>query len=348
MSKAPALGPAFFFLSEADLVVQNSRRSPYSLQNLNAAEEACAVVTRSILAATALLVASADATAWESGLELFGGYRQDDLSWSIADPSGSPDVLSELSFDDLRIVQLGGELDLRTRRGFEAEIALRIGEILDGDNRDSDYDVSGQEYSRSENTVEDDDVWDGSVGIGWGIDWTDPRTGRSARFIPMVGYSVHQQNLRITDGNQTISESPSVQPLGPFDGLNSTYEAEWRGPWIGLHGLYEATPRWSAEIDVEFHWADFEAVADWNLRADLAHPKSFEQEAEGQGLRLLLKGVRRLGPRSDFTLRLALENWETDEGTDTIYLADGTAVTTRLNEVEWQSLAIEAGWRRRF
>jgi hypothetical protein len=287
---------------------------------------------------------SGGALAWESSLELHGGYRQDDLSWSIADTDGSPDILSEVSFDDLRIAQIGAELDLRTARGFEAEVALRFGEIVEGDNRDSDYlgDDRTGEFSRSDNAVEDDDVWDGSVGIGWGFDWTDSRTGRSARFIPMVGYSVHQQNLRITDGYQTIP------PTGSFPGLDSTYEAEWRGPWLGVHSLYEATAKWSAEIDLEFHFADYEAVAQWNLREDLAQPKSFEQEAEGRGLRLLLKGVRRLGPRSDFTLRLALDDWETDAGTDRIFLADGSVVSTRLNEVEWQSLAIEAGWRLRF
>jgi hypothetical protein len=294
--------------------------------------------------ALALLLACDPATAWESSVELYGGYRQDNLSWSIAGIDGSPNILSELSFDDVVSLEVGVDLDLRAPVGFEAEIALRYGEIVDGSNRDSDYmgDDRTGEWSRSDNAVDDDDVWDTSVGIGWGIDWTDRRSGRSARFTPMIGYAINQQNLRLSDGVQTIP------PSGSFPGLDSTYQSEWRGPWIGLHSLYEGAPRWQLGLDLEFHWGDYEAVADWNLRTDLQHPRSFEHDADGRGLRLLLEGIRQLGRRSDLTLRLGLEDWETDAGTDRIYLADGSVVSTRFNGAQWQSLSLDLGWRYRF
>lgn len=299
---------------------------------------------RFLFTALAILLASNPASAWDSSIELYGGIRQDDLSWSIADVDGSPNILSELKFDDINSLEIGAELDLRAPVGFEAQIALRYGEILDGSNRDSDYmgDDRTLEWSRSDNAVNDDDLWDASVGVGWGVDWTDKRSGRGARFTPMIGYSVHQQNLRLSDGVQTIP------PSGPFPGLDSTYQSEWRGPWIGLHSLYEGSARWSMGLDLEFHWGDYEAQADWNLRADLQHPLSFEHEADGRGLLLRLEGIRQLGRRSDLTLRLGFEDWETDAGTDRVYLADGSVVSTRFNGAQWQSLSLDCGWRYRF
>lgn len=313
-------------------------------------EASPSVGPRFLFTGLAMLLASGPAGAWESSIELYGGLRQDDLSWSIADVDGTPDILSELKFDDISSLEIGAELDLRAPVGFEAQIALSYGEILDGSNRDSDYsgDDRTEEWSRSDNTVEGDDVWDTSIGIGWGFDWVDKGSGRSARFIPMLGYSVHQQNLRLTDAEQTVETPGLTPPLGPFDGLNSSYQSEWRGPWIGLHSLYEGSARWSMALDLEFHWGDYEAVADWNLRDDFQHPRSFEQEADGRGLSLRLEGIRQLGRLSDLTLRLGLEDWETDAGNDRVYLADGSVVGTRFNGAQWQSLSLDVGWRHRF
>lgn len=315
--------------------------------------------------AAGLLLPGAAAGSWQSALELDAGYRQDDLVWSIAGSSDGPNVLSELAFERIEIVEIGAGLELRSPTGLEAHLGLRVGEIVDGGVRDSDYsgDDRSLEWSRSENAVEDDDVWDASAGIGWAFDWVDPESGRAARLVPMVGYAVSEQALRMSEGNQTVSEPAlappgfSPQPLGPFPGLDSTYETEWMGPWVGLHGLFQASASWSAGLAVEYHWFDYEAVADWNLREDFQHPRSFEHEAEGEGWRLALKGTRRLGPRSDLTVGLRLRNFETDAGVDRVFLSDDPSLPpelrnqvleTRLNGVDWESWSLSLGWRLRF
>jgi len=100
-----------------------------------------------------------------------GGYRRDDLDWSIAgDSSGNnPNILSELTWDDLESYQVKFQGNLV----WPNIIALRgladYGWISDGENQDSDYygDNRTWEFSRSNNNSDDGDVWDVSLAIGY-------------------------------------------------------------------------------------------------------------------------------------------------------------------------------------
>jgi len=165
----------------------------------------------------------------EVDFTLSAGYRVDDLDWNIAgDINGNnPNVLSELTWDDVESYQLKAQgsavwPNIIALRGY-----ANYGWIFDGDNQDSDYlgDNRTFEFSRSNNSTDDDDVLDASLAIGYPI-----RFGRAVigTMTPLLGYSYHEQNLNITDGNQTIPN------LGPFPGLDSSYETEWKGPWIGF------------------------------------------------------------------------------------------------------------------
>ncbi len=169
---------------------------------------------------------------------------------------------------------------------------------------------------------------------------------KSLSVIPLAGYSYHSQHLSMTDGKQTITWGGGPS-LGPFGGLDSTYDAQWRGPWIGLDLSLETEkftkmlPPVSFYAGWEYHWADYYAEADWNLRDDFMHPKSFEHEADGTGMVINL-GVRlRLNPRWSLNLGYETEQWTTEEGIDRVFLSNGTIIETRLNEVNWHSDVIE-------
>ncbi|NNL42131.1 MAG: hypothetical protein HKO79_06515, partial [Desulfobacterales bacterium] len=96
-------------------------------------------------------------------------------------------------------------------------------------------------------------------------------------------------------------------------------------------------------LRIEYHVVDFYAEADWNLRTDFAHPKSFEHEADGHGF-ILNTGIKFLF-NSNWLLNLNLDyqNWSTDPGIIRFFNADGTRTIQQLNEVNWTSYAIMAG-----
>jgi hypothetical protein len=214
--------------------------------------------------------------------------------------------------------------------------------------QDSDYlgDNRTLEFSRSNNNADDGNTFDASVGIGYQFLLQSGFFGIS----PIVGYSYHKQNLTMTDGNQTV-ESIYSPPLGPFDGLDSTYDTAWKGPWIGVDISFQSPARdrsksmegYDLTFGFEYHWADYDAEADLNLRTDFAHPKSFEHDADGTGMVAFAEFNFFFTPRWALHFSGNYQTWETDAGTYRVFHADNTVSETRLNEVNWDTYALMAG-----
>lgn len=288
------------------------------------------------------------ATGIKARLAIDLGLRQDNLDWNIAgDRSGNnPNILSELTWENLESYQLGlsGHVDIGRRLRLKGAVAYAT--IYEGKNQDSDYagDNRTLEFSRSNNSADDGQLWDLSVGIGPRFDF-----GLAYfRLIPMVGYSYHAQHLTITDGVQTIDAS--VEPdLGPISGLDSTYETRWHGPWLGVAVEIDAMqPLWffrdvRFDFYMEYHWADYYAEADWNLRTDFRHPLSFSHDADGTGMIYGLGTTLFMTRHLALSIRLDYVRWETDDGIDRVYFADGSEGTTRLNRVRWDAQMFSVG-----
>ena len=296
-----------------------------------------------------LPVSDARAKSLKSDLELSAGYRIDRLNWSIAgDLTGAnPSVLSEYTWRDLETFQAGADFKALIHNTFYVRASVSYGWILGGSVQDSDFAGDGRtmEFSRSNNSAKGGNTLDGAVGFGY-------KFGRGRiRWIPLLGYAYRGQNLTLTDGYQTISvpvPGLTPPPVGPIEGLNSSYDAQWRGPWIGMDLFVEVQQKLTLFATFQYHWARYEATADLNLRPDLAHPKSFEHPADGAGF-LLGAGAEYAfkGPWVA-TLKAGYEKWSTDPGTDTLYYAGGPVAQTRLNQVNWRSFALMLGLTYRF
>jgi hypothetical protein len=177
-----------------------------------------------------------------------------------------------------------------------------------------------------------------------------PARGGKLTLAGLVGYSYHEQNLTASEGVQTVSVPATFTnfavvpaPLGALPGLDSRYEARWHGPWAGLDLTFSPFQRAAVETGFEYHWAAYRAKGDWNLRSDLAHPRSFEHRADGRGMVAFLGGRYDFGERLAVALRLDYQDWFTESGTSKIFFADGSTGRTRLNEVEWESFAASLG-----
>ena len=291
----------------------------------------------------------------ETEFSIVAGYRTDDLDWNIAgDINGNnPNIISELTWDDLESYQL----KFQGRLIWPNLVAIRgsaaYGWLYDGKNQDSDYagDNRTNEFSRSNNATEDDCVWDASLALGYPI-----RFGRTviATITPLAGYSHHEQQLNITDGYQTIATPGVTPPVGPIAGLDSTYETEWSGPWIGIDLQFRAEKitsfahRLETYLTYEYHWADFEAVANWNLNNNFAHPKSFTHDTEGSGF-IIGAGINCILDQNwALNFSFDYQDWSTDSGTIKFYLNDGSTHKQQLNEVNWTSYAFMLGLSLRF
>jgi hypothetical protein len=90
----------------------------------------------------------------------------------------------------------------------------------------------------------------------------------------------------------------------------------------------------------EYHWALYDAKADWNLREDFDHPLSFEHKAEGNGIRIVAGLGAVLTEKWSLEVGYTQQEWSTEDGIDRVYFSDGTYGETRLNEVNWESRSL--------
>jgi hypothetical protein len=273
----------------------------------------------------------------EISLTFSEDIRMDNFDWNIAGNiyGANPNILSELTWSDLMIIQskVHGQLTIADK--FYLRCSHGYGWILDGDNQDSDYlgDNRTGEFSRSNNSPDDGNVMDVSVGLGYQF---RPRNGKFT-VTPLIGYSYHEQNLVMTNGYQTIGSK-----TGPFPGLNSKYEARWMGPWTGVDLSLKIINKIKLSGVMEIHLlTDYEGVADWNLRYDFQHPKSFEHSAYGYGKFISTAIDFTLNRRWNIGITTSYQDWSTNSGKSRTYFSDGAEIETRLNEVNWDSLTAE-------
>lgn len=315
------------------------------------------------VAIVALLLMMCSTSCWaekvrELSFQLDGGMRVDSLDWNIAGPviNGvfTPNILSELEWDDLEIYQLSVATKLIVENNkvpFATYIRLKgnYGWIVDGDVQDSDYmgDNRTLEFSRSYSDSGDGDVIDLSAGLGFQFDFFNNRL----LIAPLVGYSYSEQNLTMKDGHQVVSRldlDPRVPDLGQIYGLDSSYETEWSGIWFGVDVTWLITEKLYFEGSVEYHDVNYEAEADWNLRSDLAQPVSFVHEADGDGLVIEMALRYLLNDSWALNAGVSYSRFETDSGPSIFYYSEGGSGVTKLNEVNWESFSSMIGVRYDF
>jgi hypothetical protein len=319
-----------------------------------------------------LLPADCFSGEWPSAfnVNVGAGFRKDKFQWSFSAPDMTPDLipgiipdvipdltpgvtpggthrlLSELNWSDLRIVQFGGEATYVSCRNYALKLAGDYGHIYHGEATDSDFalDDNGDDaiYLQSKSKAGKGHVYDLLSGAGYRI------TSTYGRFIaiPMVGYSWHGQDLHMYDGRYTINNITGA--LGPFPGLNSTYNARWFGPWLGLD--FETKVERCAYLfgGFEWHFFSYRAKGHWNLRTDIGE---FRHEANGFGY------VATLGARWEIWHNWSLglvgnyRNFRTRHGTDTTHILNIpgiTSVKTRFNQAEMHSASVSATTTWRF
>ena len=284
----------------------------------------------------------------QTNVSLSAGYRVDDLSWNIAGNlyGAYPNVLSELTWSNLETLQTTVSGRALVNQWLYVRGSVGYGWTLSGDNLDSDFSGNGraQEYSRSSNSADDGRVLDAAIGLGYQFSFLSGRL----RLSPLLGYSYNYQDLTLKDGVQVIATPGKTPSAGPIQGLDSTYDTSWQGPWLGIDLSFAITDRVTLFGGFEYHWAEYEAEANWNLLPFLSHPKSFEHDADGKGFLITVGAEYVLTGAWCLNMAFNYQKWSTDPGLDRLYYANGSIAETRLNEVNWDSYALMLGLVYRF
>ncbi|MBP2634063.1 MAG: hypothetical protein H6Q70_4691 [Firmicutes bacterium] len=295
-----------------------------------------------------VIVGGINVAAAKTTYDLSAGDRKDKLNFNIAgDINGqNPNVFSELKWTNLKTyeIRLNGKSDINDRAFLEGSVGY--GWIHSGHNQDSDYATDNRTgmFSRSENNAGNGHVVDGSIGYGYYI---DKRTNSNTAFV--AGYSVSKQALRITDGNQTYSDFYyQTQPIGPFSGLNSTFDTRWKGPYIGLSYEKQASKKLNFFTRFEYHFINYYAEGNWNLSSAYAHPKSIEQSASGYGTVFSVGTEYQMDKEWALKAKLNFSRFKSKDGVHKAFAADGNIYEMRLNEANWNSRVINLSLTKNF
>lgn len=264
------------------------------------------------------------------------GYRSDNLNWNEA--GSLVNIRSELKWENLKISQLTAAARLNFYSGWSLRGALDYGSINSGSNQDSDYNGNDRtlEFSRSNNKG-GGRVRDGSISLGRTLRPLAEIEDISFTLTPLVGLSLHDQYLTMTDGFQTIPDQ------GTYAGLESSYDARWQGPWVGIETQLESGGEWLLTAIGEYHKADYSAQANWNLRPEFSHPVSFAHSAKGEGYLLALGATYIASKNRRVNFFVTSQRWSTGPGIDQTFFSDGSVGYYQLNSVNWNSTAANFG-----
>ena len=270
---------------------------------------------------------------WSSSSSVSLGYASAEMDWNIAsDLSGhiTPNILSELEWDDLDLIELSFEQRLLFGGRWHLELSADYAWINDGEVQDSDYagDNRTLEFSRSNSKTDGDysyDIW-AAGGMRF--------VSGDITLTPLFGYSHHRQRVNIIDGAQTVSNGPFVPAVGPIAGLDSRFETRWRSLWVGLEAE-RRFPTLRIYWRIEYHDADYRGEGFWNLRTDFAQNPSFRHTADAEAWVFRAGLSKRLSDALNAKLEARSQRWETNSGDDVTFMSSGARFLTRLNEANY-------------
>jgi hypothetical protein len=281
------------------------------------------------------LILCGKVSAFEADLSLI--TREDSLKWNIAGPDQIPNVLSELKWNSLKSIGLGGRLQSNCSwLHFEAQGSYN--RIFAGRVRDFDFaeDNRRELFSQSSSKASKGTLFDASALIGLNI--TCPK---SILIVPHVGYSLEEQHLKIFDGVTEVAIDPD--DIGPILGLNSSYNAKWYGPFIGLKGYF---PLFCGTFGLgfDYYYQNYRGRGHANLRPDILGG-IYRHKARGWGQEFFAEFQSRLQETLFFELKVKFGKFWTKKGTETEALrGDEIIIPVRVdfNRVEWNSRSISA------
>jgi len=248
---------------------------------------------------------------------------------------------SRLEWEDLRSDLLVLNAEIAPTRWLRISGAYGSGDLDDGRNTDTDW-VSAPlfyayDYKFSESKADvggEVELWHADLHIVLSS-WLDPHKF-PAEISVFGGYHSYRDELEMRNGLQTVLNETSVAL--PFPGVfNSTYDFDWEGLRLGARGIFPLSTRLSLQATgammtrVEFRGEGF-----WNLREDYRPvAPNFVQEADGGSaydvsLAVTYRPRRHVGLKAGYTW----SHWSARDGTDTVYLRDGTTLGTELESVE--------------
>ncbi|OQP39258.1 hypothetical protein A4D02_18215 [Niastella koreensis] len=265
-------------------------------------------------------------------LSVTGGYRQENLRWSIAGNANgqNPNVLSELKWKAVAGPVSGMHVQYNFFNHWLLEGEYEHTFYLSGKVADNDYggnnrtnSVYAQQFNANKGGA---DRW--LAGLGYHLMVT-----HTFSITPSAGYGQFHQSLYLV-GN-----------TAPINDLNSSYKTTWSGAYAQLLCATGLTKKLNLATGFRYNQVRYKASANWNLIREFSHPESFRHTANGYGINIHTALLYRASHIHSIGIKGSYSQWQTGRGIDELYLASGEPEQTQLNEVRSSGWQVVVEWR---
>ncbi len=246
------------------------------------------------------------------------GYQQEQLSWSTASPTGTPNPITQVAWNDIALTRLQTAFDITTPSGFSFKGMGNYGWVVDGSGQEQAYGNPAQTSPSNQGYS-----WSGSLATGYQFKLT--RRNNALSVTPLVGYAWQKQKNTLGQAQQ------------------NRYTSDWEGPWLGMNIALSLFDRHQLFSGFQYHWADYYATADWQSASGLQRSTSFIHNATATGI-FATAGYRyKVSEQWGMKLAVDYQKWQTDSGNERLFLPNGTAVNSSLNSVRRESMGVNLG-----
>jgi hypothetical protein len=260
-------------------------------------------------------------------------------SWQVSfvefDPAfGAVPGRSRLEWEELDAIlyRLYGEYTIQPSLRVGAWLGL--GSLRDGRNTDSDwFAVDGEEFLAFQSEADTrGDVRSLDVNLYARLNELMPQRKWVGQWDLVFGFLYHEEEMNDRNGVDVMVFGDRIRE--PIEGLDSSFDFEWRAFRLGVRGELPAGERLRARGSVSaLLGVDYRGDGFWNLRDDFrAQSPNFEQEADaGYGADIQLGLVYQCTQRLFVEVGYSFLALRADDGVDTIFFADGGEVDTKLD-----------------
>jgi hypothetical protein len=194
-------------------------------------------------------------------VNVFAGYRHDNLDLNHKVPSHDPFYKQKTHFKNIDIFQIG--INARSTIGcnFYARAEATWGWVLNGDlNRSislrqpASCGVDWINEVKHKNTFDEKYVYDANIAIGYPFYFCDC----SAVVAPVIGYAVDVQDFSVHERGFDFDSCGDLCSAGNC--CKHTFFNRWYGPFVGADFNYRPLHDcWTLYAAFEYHWGRFKA-----------------------------------------------------------------------------------------
>jgi outer membrane protease len=263
-------------------------------------------------------------------LNVAAGYERQDLKWSIAGNAEgkNPNIYSELQWQKVGGATVSADLQWNFFNKFSLTANYSHGSIQSGIVTDNDYNGDNRTDPAYDQLFNANKGSTKALSAGLGYIIID---NSRFSFTPFIGYSTGNQSLFLLDRTGNLPD------------LNSTYQTEWKGPFIKAAAAAKLVGKLKLKATLAYMQANYNAKANWNMIPSFQHPVSYRHNAKGYGI----EGDASL--MFNITTNLAINagagyfTSQTGKGIDELFLSSGGSQTTQLNGVDRKGYRLFAG-----